>query len=139
MRWRTAACSSMMLLVIGTFRALTTSASSRSTRNCMSTSPSRSRPSVPQEHDVLFANLLHAERDRLPRQDRGMFAEEPRDDQRVGREGGAKTRMPERRRETADIGERRGRGRGRGRGCRGRGREGGGEGKRGEIGGRRVT
>src|SRR5207248_11501394 len=88
MRSRTAACSSMMLLVIGTFRALTTSASSRSTRNCMSTAPSRSRLSVPQEHDVLLANLLHADRDRVWRKGRRVLAKEPRDDQRLRREGG---------------------------------------------------
>src|SRR5437773_9474969 len=107
MRSRTAACSRMMLLVIGTFRALTTSASSRSTRNCMSKSPSRSGLSVPQEQQSLFTDLLHAHRLRARWQGRRMFAQEPRDDERTGREGAAQAGVRERFLQLHHIRERR--------------------------------
>src|SRR5947209_317384 len=50
----------MTWLVIGTFRPLTTRASRRSTRNCMSTSPSRSEARVPQEKQRFLADLCRA-------------------------------------------------------------------------------
>src|SRR5712691_9082068 len=54
------ACSRMTWPVIGTLRPFTTSASRRSTRNCMSTSSSGGGVSVPQKEQRLLADLLHA-------------------------------------------------------------------------------
>src|SRR2546423_10555434 len=110
MRSRTAACSRMTWLVIGTFLPLTMRASRRSTRNCMSTSPSRgdikcnrcahrsllvdtlrasTAVSVPQEQQLLLTDLLDA-RDLDEGRYRGrMFGVRPRAAEPRHGEGGS--------------------------------------------------
>src|SRR5256885_2113687 len=128
MRSRTAACSRMTWLVIGTFLPLTMRASRRSTRNCMSTSPSRSdikcnrcahrsllvdtlraspAVSVPQEQQLLLTDLLDA-RDLDEGRYRGrMFGVRPRDDEPVRSHSRSKPFMIQGRFRNSDVGERR--------------------------------
>src|SRR5438445_3744174 len=104
MRSRRAACSRMTLPLRGTFWPLTTSASSRSTRNWMSiVSPSRgSAPTVLEQQERLLADLLRPRDPQARRNGRQVLSERAGDDQatRGGelREGGA-VRL--------DVGERR--------------------------------
>src|SRR5436309_1622178 len=86
MRSSIAACSSMTLFVIGTFRALTTSASRRSTRNWMSMSSSRSGLRVPQEQQRFLPDVLHAHDREVGRQCGTMLAQHAGDDDGTGRE-----------------------------------------------------
>src|SRR5438309_329930 len=81
----TVACSRMTWLVIGSLRAFTTSASSRSTRYWISTLPSRSANIVLEQQDGLFADLL-APRDPQARRDRRkVLPEGARHEDPVGR------------------------------------------------------
>src|SRR2546423_3174389 len=106
MRSRTAACSRMTWLVIGTFLPLTTRASRRSTRNCMSTSPSRSAVNVPQEYELLLADLLDPCDVRRGR-DRGhVFAVRAHDHEPVRSDRRSQRVMTQRGLGNADVGER---------------------------------
>src|SRR6476660_1522113 len=107
MRSSTAACSRMTWLVIGTFLPLTMRASRRSTRNCMSTSPSRSRVNVPQEKELLLTDLLDAREMDEGRDGRHVLAVSSRDDQAIGSDSGSEPVMTQRRLGYPDVGERR--------------------------------
>src|SRR5712692_9889856 len=108
MRSSRVACSRMTWLVIGTLRALTTSASRRSTRNWMSdTSPSRSSVIVLQEEERLLTDLFRPHQPGGGRERRRMLFQDARDDESVRRERSLEPRLAERRLEDGDVGERR--------------------------------
>src|SRR5436309_6082765 len=105
MRSRTAACSRMTWLVMGTFLPFTTRASIRSTRNCMSTSPSRSEARVPQEKECLLADLFRAHDTGARRRRMGMLLVKPRHHERMGGKRGGEAGVRERRIGELDVGE----------------------------------
>src|SRR3989442_13582669 len=108
MRSRTAACSRMTWLVMGTFLPLTTRASMRSTRNCMSTSPSRSDVTVPQEQKLLLTDLFYAKDVHGSGDRRQMFAMGTRDEESLRRDRGLQPHMTQGGFSNPDVGERRG-------------------------------
>src|SRR5438552_10902584 len=96
----------MTWLVIGTFRPLTTRASRRSTRNCMSTSPSRSEARVPQEKQRFLADLCRAYDTRAWRGCGRMLLVKTRHYKCIGRQSRGEAGVRQRRIREHDVGQR---------------------------------
>src|SRR5437016_14361173 len=95
----------MTWLVIGTFRPLTTRASRRSTRNCMSTSPSRSEARVPQEKQRFLADLCRAYDTRAWRGCGRMLLVKTRHYKCIGGQSRGEAGVPQRRHRQPDVRE----------------------------------